>query len=331
MSDTFKAWWATEVDGKANVELTDVADSELPADEVTVGVKYSTINYKDGMAVQGNISKIMRAMPMAPGIDYAGVVEASDSDKFTVGDEVVLTGWGVGEGVSGGLSQRARAKADWLVKKPDGLSLQQTMAIGTAGFTAMMSVLALEDAGVTPDSGDVIVTGAAGGVGSVAVAILANLGYNVAASTGRESEHDYLKGLGATSIVPRSELSEPGRPLARETWAGGIDTVGSQILVNVLAATKSLGTVAVCGLAAGPDLPGTVLPFILRGVRIWGIDSVYCPAERRAQAWARLATDLPLDKLDAMTEVRPMADVPAVTADILKGQVRGRTVIDVNA
>jgi acrylyl-CoA reductase (NADPH) len=204
------------------------------------------------------------------------------------------------------------------------------MAIGTAGFTAMMGVLALEDAGVKPGAGEVIVTGAAGGVGSVAVALLANLGYGVAASTGRESEHDYLRQLGASSIVPRSELSERGRPLGRETWAGGIDTVGSQILVNVLAATKSLGTVAVCGLAAGADLPGTVLPFILRGVRIWGIDSVYCPAERRAQTWARLATDLPLDKLDAMTQVKAMADVPAVTADILKGQVRGRTVIDVN-
>jgi acrylyl-CoA reductase (NADPH) len=331
MSGTFKAWWATDVDGKANIELSDVADSDLAANEVTVGVKYSTINYKDGMAVQGNINKIMRSLPMAPGIDFAGVVEASDSDKFAVGDEVALTGWGVGEGVSGGLSQRARAKADWLVKKPEGLSLQQCMAIGTAGFTAMMSVLALEDAGVKPGDGEVIVTGAAGGVGSVAVAVLASLGYSVAASTGRESEHDYLKGLGAASIVPRSELSEKGRPLGRETWAGGIDTVGSQILVNVLAATKSLGTVAVCGLAAGPDLPGTVLPFILRGVRIWGIDSVYCPAERRAQAWTRLATDLPLDKLDALTQMKAMADVPAVTADILKGQVRGRTVIDVNA
>ncbi|MDA1099087.1 MAG: oxidoreductase [Proteobacteria bacterium] len=331
MSGTFKAWWATDVDGKVNVELCDVADAELPANEVTVAVKYSTINYKDGMAVQGNKSKIMRSLPMAPGIDYAGVVAASDSPDYRIGDEVVLTGWGVGEAVSGGLSQRARAKADWLVKKPDGLTLQQSMAIGTAGFTAMMSVLALEDAGVKPGDGDVIVTGAAGGVGSVAVAVLANLGYSVAASTGRESEHDYLRDLGASSIVPRSELSGPGRPLGRETWAGGIDTVGSHILVNVLAGIKSRGTVAVCGLAAGPDLPGTVLPFILRGVRIWGIDSVYCPAARRAQTWARLATDLPLDKLDAMTSVRPMADVPGITADILNGQVRGRTVIDVNA
>ena len=331
MSGKFKAWWATELDGKANVELSEVSDTDLGAGEVTVRVHYSTINYKDGMAVQGNISKIMRAMPMAPGIDYSGVVEASDNEKFAVGDEVVLTGWGVGENISGGLSQRARAKANWLVRKPDGLSLQQTMAIGTAGFTAMMSVLALEDAGVKPGDGEVIVTGAAGGVGSIAVTVLANLGYNVVASTGRESEHEYLKDLGASKILPREKLNEEGRPLGRETWAGGIDTVGSQILVNVLAQTKSLGTVAVCGLAAGPDLPGTVLPFILRGVRIWGIDSAYCPAERRAQAWTRLAADLPIEKLNAMTQIRPMADVPSIASDILKGQVRGRTVIDVNA
>ena len=331
MSGKFKAWWATELDGKSNVELMEVSDSDLEPGEVTVGVHYSTINYKDGMAVQGNISKIMRAMPMAPGIDYSGVVEASDNDKFAVGDEVVLTGWGVGENVSGGLSQRARAKANWLVRKPDGLSLQQTMAIGTAGFTAMMSILALEDAGVKPGNGDVIVTGAAGGVGSIAVAVLSNLGYNVVASTGRESEHEYLKDLGASEIVPRDDLNKEGRPLGRETWAGGIDTVGSQILANVLAQTKSLGTVAVCGLAAGPDLPATVLPFILRGVRIWGIDSAYCPEERRTQAWARLAADLPLEKLNAMTQVRPMEDVPSIASDILKGQVRGRTVVDVNA
>ena len=331
MSGKFKAWWATELDGISNVELMEVSDSDLEPGEVTVGVHYSTINYKDGMAVQGNISKIMRAMPMAPGIDYSGVVEASDNDKFAVGDEVVLTGWGVGENVSGGLSQRARAKANWLVRKPDGLSLQQTMAIGTAGFTAMMSILALEDAGVKPGNGDVIVTGAAGGVGSIAVAVLSNLGYNVVASTGRESEHEYLKDLGASEIVPRDDLNKEGRPLGRETWAGGIDTVGSQILANVLAQTKSLGTVAVCGLAAGPDLPATVLPFILRGVRIWGIDSAYCPEERRTQAWARLAADLPLEKLNAMTQVRPMEDVPSIASDILKGQVRGRTVIDVNA
>ena len=330
MSGKFKAWWATELDGKANVELVEVPDSDLEAGEVTVGVHYSTINYKDGMAIQGNISKIMRAMPMAPGIDYSGVVEASDNDKFTVGDEVVLTGWGVGENVSGGLSQRARAKAEWLVRKPEGLSLQQTMAIGTAGFTAMMSILALEDAGVKPESGDVIVTGAAGGVGSIAVAVLSNLGYNVVASTGREGEHEYLKNLGANKIVPRDDLNKEGRPLGRETWAGGSDTVGSHFLVNVLAQTKPLGTVAVCGLAAGPDLPGTVLPFILRGVRIWGIDSAYCPVERRVQAWTRLAEDLPLKKLNAMTQVRPMADVPSIASDILKGQVRDRTVIDVN-
>ncbi|MDP6344108.1 MAG: alcohol dehydrogenase catalytic domain-containing protein, partial [Alphaproteobacteria bacterium] len=217
MSGNFKAWWATDSDGKASVDLTELGEDALPEGEVTIAVKYSTVNYKDGLAFQGNKSKIMRNLPMAPGIDYAGVVEASDSPAFKAGDEVVLTGWGVGENHSGGYAQRTRAKADWLVRKPDGLSLQQTMAIGTAGFTAMMSVLALQDAGVKPGDGDVIVTGAAGGVGSVAVAVLANLGYSVAASTGRESEHDYLRGLGASSIVPRSDLSEPGRPLGRET------------------------------------------------------------------------------------------------------------------
>lgn len=331
MSATYRALWATETEGKVSVELTDLSDSDLPQGDVTIAVQYSTVNYKDGLAVQGNKSKIMRKLPMAPGIDYAGTVEASDSPDFKPGDEVVLTGWGVGERHSGGFAQKTRAKSEWLVKKPDGLSLQQTMAIGTAGFTSMLSVLALEEMGVTPDCGEVIVTGAAGGVGSVAVALLAKLGYRVAASTGRESEHDYLKGLGATSIVPRAELSEPGRPLGSERWAGAIDTVGSQVLANVLAQTNYGGTVAACGLAGGFDLPTTVMPFILRGVKLYGIDSVMCPRGPREKAWARLAQDLPTDKLDAMTTVRPLADVPAITADILKGQVRGRTVIDVNA
>ena len=248
-----------------------------------------------------------------------------------VGSEVVLTGWGVGERHSGGFAQKTRAKAEWLVKKPDGLSLQQCMAVGTAGFTSMLSVLALEEMGVTPDCGEIVVTGAAGGVGSVAVALLAKLGYRVAASTGRESEHDYLKGLGAQAIVPRAELSEPGRPLGSERWAGGIDTVGSQVLANVLAQTAYGGTVAACGLAGGFDLPTTVMPFILRGVRLYGVESVMCPRPKRAEAWQRLARDLPLDKLDAMTRLAPLSEVPAITADILKGQVRGRTVIDVGA
>lgn len=329
MSGAFKALWATESDSGVNIELTELGDTDLPEGDVTVAVKYSTVNYKDGLAVQGNKSKIMRRLPMAPGIDYAGVVEESGSSEFAAGDEVVLTGWGVGESHSGGFAQRTRAKSEWLVKKPAEMSLQQTMAVGTAGFTAMLCVMALEDMGIKPDDGEVIVTGAAGGVGSVAVAILANLGYQVAASTGRESEHGYLKDLGAASIVPRSELSEPGRPLARETWAGAVDTVGSQVLANVLAGTKYCGGVAACGLAGGFDLPTTVMPFILRGVRLWGVDSVMCPQPRRSEAWARIAKDLPLSKLDAMTTTRPLADVPEITADILKGQVRGRTVIDV--
>jgi acrylyl-CoA reductase (NADPH) len=331
MSATYRALWATETDGKVSVELKELGEAELPDGDVTVAVKYSTVNYKDGLAVQGNKSKIMRKLPMAPGIDYAGVVDASDSADFAPGDEVVLTGWGVGERHSGGFAQKTRAKSEWLVKKPDGLSLQQCMAIGTAGFTSMLSVLALEEMGVTPDCGEVVVTGAAGGVGSVAVATLAKLGYRVAASTGRESEHEYLTDLGAQSIVPRSELSEPGRPLGSERWAGGIDTVGSNVLANVLAQTAYGGTVAACGLAGGFDLPTTVMPFILRGVKLYGIDSVMCPRPRREQAWQRLATDLPADKLDAMTQVRPLDDVLAITGEILKGQVRGRTVIDVNA
>ena len=331
MSEPYKALWATDVDGKASVELTELSDADLPDGDVTVRVAYSTVNYKDGLAVGGNKGRIMRKLPMAPGIDYAGVVETSDSADFKPGDEVVLTGWGVGESHSGGLAQKTRAKAEWLVKRPEGLTLQQTMAIGTAGFTAMLSVMALEEHGVTPGEGEVIVSGAAGGVGSVAVALLAKLGYQVAASTGRDSLHGYLTDLGAASIVPRAELSEAGRPLGAERWAGGIDTVGSQILANILAAIRYGGTVAACGLAAGFDLPVTVMPFILRGVTLCGIESVYCPEPRRSQAWARLAQDLPLDKLDQMTTVRPLAEVPEIAAEILKGQVRGRTVVDVNS
>ena len=332
MADTYKAWWATaDDDGKASLALTELGAGDLPAGDVTVAVQYSNVNYKDGLAFQGNKSRIMRNLPMAPGIDYAGVVEASDSDDFSAGDEVVLTGWGVGENHSGGFAQRTRAKSEWLVKKPEGLSLQQCMAIGTAGFTAMLCVMALEESGVTSDCGTVLVTGAGGGVGSVAVALLAKLGYRVAASTGREALHDYLHGLGAESIVAREELAQEPRPMGKETWAGAVDTVGSQVLANVLSRINYGGAVAACGLAGGFDLPTTVMPFILRGVTLCGIDSVYCARPKRDQAWARLAQDLPIDKLDAMTSVRPMADMPEVTADILKGQVRGRTVIDVNA
>ena len=331
MAESFKALWATEADGKVAVALTELGEDDLPEGDVTVRVAYSTVNYKDGLAVQGNKNRIMRRLPMAPGIDFAGTVEASESADFQPGDEVVLTGWGVGESHSGGLAQKTRAKAEWLVKRPDGLSLKHCMAIGTAGFTAMLSVMALERMGVAPGAGEVVVTGAGGGVGSIATAILAKLGYEVAAVTGRERLHGYLEALGARSIVPREELSEQGRPLASERWAGGIDTVGSQVLANVLAGTRYGGTVAACGLAGGFDLPTTVMPFILRGVVLHGIDSVYCPADRRAEAWDRLARDVPLDKLQAITTIRPLADVPAVAAEILQGQVRGRTVIDVNA
>ncbi len=333
MSDTYRALWAEQgEDGKVAVALRDLGPDDLPEGDVTVDVRYSTVNYKDGLAVQGNKSKIMRALPMAPGIDYAGTVSASDSDAFKVGDEVVLTGWGVGERHSGGYAERTRAKADWLVRKPEGLDMAQCMAVGTAGLTAMLCVLALEDAGVEPGNGPVLVTGAAGGVGSVAVALLAARGFEVEALTGRvDSQGDYLKGLGAATLVPRDELAEAGRPLASERWAGAVDTVGSTILANVLAGMRYGGSVAACGLAGGFDLPTTVMPFILRGVNLLGVDSVYCPGPRRATAWQRLATDLPLDKLDAMTEIRPLADVPAITAEILKGQVRGRTVIDVTA
>ncbi len=332
MSDNYQALWATQNDdGKTDITLTTLTDADLPSGDVTVAIKFSTVNYKDGMAVQGNTNKIMRNLPMAPGIDYAGVVEASDNANYAAGDEVVLTGWGVGENHSGGFSQKTRIEGNKLVKKPAGLSMQQCMAVGTAGFTSMLCVMALEEMGVKPSDGEILVTGAAGGVGSVAVAILAKLGYDVVASTGRESTHEYLKDLGASRLMAREELSEASRPLGREVFAGAVDTVGSTTLANVLAQTKYGGTVAACGLAGGFDLPVTVMPFILRGVKLYGIDSVMCPQPKRGEAWARLSRDLPLDKLDAMTEVRPLADVPAITADILKGQVRGRTVIDCNA
>ncbi len=331
MADSYKALWATEADDKVSCAVTELTDADLPDGEVTVRIRYSTVNYKDGLAVNGNKSRIMRKFPMAPGIDYAGVVEASDSADFAPGDEVVLTGWGVGEFHSGGLAQKTRTKAEWLVRKPAALSLEQTMALGTAGFTAMLAVMALENHGVTPGDGEVVVTGAAGGVGSVAVALLAKLGHQVVASTGREAEHGYLEDLGAASILPRAEVSEPGRPLASERWAGGVDTVGSQVLANLLATTRRDGTIAACGLAGGFDLPMTVMPFILRGVTLAGIDSAFCPMPRRQAAWDRLGRDMPLDKLDAMTQVRGLDQVAEIAALILKGQVRGRTVIDVDA
>jgi acrylyl-CoA reductase (NADPH) len=305
------------------VELT---DDSLPEGDVTVDVAYSSLNYKDGLAVTGQ-GRIARNLPMVCGIDLAGTVAESESPDWQVGDEVVLTGWGLSEVHPGGYTTRQRVRSDWLVARPEGLSLQQTMAVGTAGFTAMLAVLALEDAGVRPDSGPVLVTGAGGGVGSVAVAVLAKLGYEVDASTGRADTHDYLRGLGASGIVDRAELSGEAKPLGSERWAGAVDTVGSTTLANVLSQIRRAGAVAACGLAGGPDLPATVMPFILRGVSLLGIDSVMCPMPRRRRAWERLGEDLSTDTLDAMTEVHGFDEVPELAERILAGRTRGRVVI----
>jgi acrylyl-CoA reductase (NADPH) len=308
--------------------LQRLTDSDLPDGDVTVAVQYSSLNYKDGLAVTGK-GKILRSFPLICGIDLAGTVEASDSPDWSAGDEVLVTGWGLSESHSGGFTQRQRVRSEWLTAKPAALTLQQTMAIGTAGLTAMLCVLALEDSGLTSAvDGEVLVTGAGGGVGSVAVAVLSKLGYRVAASTGRTETHDYLRGLGASTIVDRKDLSEPGRPLDKERWAAAVDTVGSQTLATVLAQTRYRGAVAACGLAGGSDLPTTVLPFILRNVSLLGIDSVMCPADVRARAWERLAADLPTDLLDSLTTVEPMTRVPELAEQILAGKTQGRVVID---
>jgi putative YhdH/YhfP family quinone oxidoreductase len=321
---TFAAIVATEPGPAALAELS---DADLPDGNVTVDVAWSSLNYKDGLAVSGK-GKIMRSHPMVAGIDLAGVVSSSDDPVWKPGDEVLVTGWGLSESHPGGFTQRQRVRSEWLTRKPDGLTLQQTMAVGTAGLTAMLCVLALEGAGVAPGDGEVVVTGAGGGVGSVAVAVLAGLGHAVAASTGRAETHDHLRDLGATTIVDRGELATAGRPLDKERWAGGVDTVGSQTLATVLAQTRYRGAVAACGLAGGNDLPTTVLPFILRNVSLLGIDSVSCPQDVRAEAWRRLGRDLRTDLLDAMTTVEPMSKVPELAERILAGQTRGRVVID---
>ena len=331
MTETFRALMARETDGKAACEFEDLTIDDLPEDgDAVVSVAYSTLNYKDGLAVTGNQGKVMRNLPMVPGIDLAGIVESPGNSDLKPGDEVVVTGWGLSETAWGGYAQKARLNSDWLLPLPDGISLQQSMAIGTAGFTAMLSVMTLEHMGLEPSQGEVLVTGAAGGVGSVAVAVLANRGYEVAASTGRAETHDYLRSLGAKSIVDRAELEEDGGPMRKVRWAGGVDTVGSKILVNAMAQIKPNGSIAVCGLAAGADLPATVIPIILRGVSLLGINSVFVSNEKRKRAWQRLAKELPMDLLDSMTEVVPFAELPRLAGEILKGQVRGRTVIDVN-
>lgn len=330
MSESLRAIVAEEIDGKVRGRLKELTVDDLPEGDVLVAIAYSTLNYKDGLAVTGT-GRIARSLPMVCGIDFAGTVVESTASDYRAGDKVVLTGWGLSETRWGGYSQRQRVKSEWLVPLPEGLSLKQAMAVGTAGFTAMLGVMALEGNGVRPGDGKVLVTGAGGGVGSVSVALLADLGYEVTASTGRSETHDYLRGLGAAEIIDRATLAEKGRPFDKERWAGAIDTVGGQTLATVLAQSRYGGVVAACGLAGGTDLPATVLPFILRGVKLIGIESVYCPKEPRLAAWQRLARDLDLGKLAAMTTIEPMSRVPELAEDILKGRVRGRVVIDVNA
>ena len=321
-----------EKDGDAAVaRLRELDESALPAGDVTVAVEYSTLNYKDGLALSPNGGGIVRAWPHVAGIDFAGVVEASSDARYKPGDKVVLTGWRVGEVHWGGYAQKARVKANWLVPLPGGLTTRQAMAVGTAGFTAMLAVMALEEHGLTPDKGEVLVTGASGGVGSVAVAVLARLGYSVAAVTGRAETAGYLRELGASRIVAREELAEVvKRPLETETWAGCIDSVGGAMLARLLGQMKYGASVASVGLAGGAGLPASVIPFILRGVNLLGIDSVMKPYPDRVRAWGRIVTDLPMEKLEAMIRPAVLEDLPGLGAAILKGEVQGRVVVDVN-
>ncbi|WP_295502001.1 MDR family oxidoreductase [Limnohabitans sp. Rim8] len=326
---TYQALQIERNDAGYGCTLQTLDDSALPEGDVTVQVDYSTVNYKDGLAITGK-SPVVRKFPLTPGIDLSGTVTESQHPLFKVGDQVVLNGWGVGESHSGGLAQKARLKGDWLVKLPAAFTSRQAMAIGTAGYTAMLCVMALQKHGFTPDSGDILVTGAGGGVGSVAIALLAKLGYRVVASTGRLQEADYLRQLGAADVMDRAELSAPGKPLAKERWAGVVDTVGSHTLANACASTKYGGVVTACGLAQGMDFPSSVAPFILRGVTLAGIDSVMAPRAVREAAWARLAQDLDTAQLERMTREVGLADAVALGAEILAGQVRGRVVVNVN-
>ncbi|MEP3635302.1 MAG: acryloyl-CoA reductase [Shimia thalassica] len=319
-------------DGLASATIKEIGEDQLPEGNVTVAIEYSTVNYKDGLCLSAKGGGLVRNYPHIPGIDFAGTVESSDDDRYKAGDKVVLTGWRVGEMHWGGYAQKARVNADWLVPLPAGLTPQQAMAVGTAGFTSMLAVMALEDHGLKPGQGPVLVTGAAGGVGSVATAILANLGYEVAGVTGRPDTEDYLKSLGATQIVPREDLNETTkRPLEAETWAGCVDAVGGEMLARVLGQMKYGGSVSAVGLAGGAGLPATVIPFLLRGVNLLGIDSVMQPYENRLRAWERIAKDLPMDKLEAMVKPATLSDLPQLGADILQGLVKGRVVVDVNA
>ena len=325
---TFRAIVIEKTEAGQKVGLTDFDEANLMDGDVTVRVEWSTVNYKDGLALTGK-SAVVRRFPMIPGIDFAGEVEASSHPDWKPGDKVILNGWGTGETHLGGYAEKARVKGQWLVRLPASMSPREAMAIGTAGYTAMLAVMALERHGIKPAHGPVVVTGAAGGVGSVAIALLAKLGFQVTASTGRREEADYLKGLGATEIIDRNELSAVGKPLAKERFAGGIDSVGSTTLANVLSMTKYGGAVAACGLAGGMDLPGSVAPFILRGVSLLGIDSVMCPLPVRNEAWGRLESGLDRGKLEGMTREIGLAEVIPVAGTILEGRVRGRIVVKI--
>jgi len=324
----FKAVVLDKSDSGQTVQLTTFDETDLMDGDVTVGIEWSTVNYKDGLALTGK-APVVRRFPMIPGADFAGTVESSTHPRWNAGDKVILNGWGLGETRLGAYAEKARVKGDWLVRLPPSMSARDAMAIGTAGYTAMLAIMALERAGLTPARGPVIVTGAAGGVGSVAVALLAKLGYAVTASTGRPAEAAYLKALGAAEVIERTELTGPPRPLGKERWAGGIDAVGSTTLANVLSMTRYGGIVAACGLAGGMDLPATVAPFILRGVSLIGIDSVMCPLRLREAAWDRLVADLDKGKVAAMTSEIDLADVIEAGRRIVDGQVRGRIVVKI--
>ena len=325
----FRALVLHEEGGKVVPRIEAVDEALLPSGEVTVAVECSTLNYKDGMILQG-IGRLVRIYPHVPGIDFAGTVQHSESPEFAPGDPVILTGWRVGETQWGGYAEKARVKASYLVRRPDGLTARQTMAIGTAGLTAMLAVMALERHALRPGSGDVLVTGAAGGVGSTAVSLLSQLGYRVVASTGRPELRDYLTELGAADLIDRSILAAKlGRPLDSERWAGAVDAVGGATLATILTQLNYRASVAACGLAGGSDLPATVIPFLLRGVNLLGIDSVMCPRDERTEAWRRLARDLPLDRLEQMSQTVPLSALPDLAPKILKGEVRGRVVVDV--
>jgi len=328
---TFKALVLNQKDGNTTHSIENLTQNDLPDGDVQIAVEYSSLNFKDALAITGE-GKIVRQWPMVPGIDLAGTVSGSDSAKFKVGDHVVLTGWGVGERYWGGYTQTARVKSDWLVPLPYGMDSYQAMALGTAGLTAMLCVMTLDEANVTPDKGTVLVTGAAGGVGSVAIAILASIGYRVAALTtpGQEHTHDYLRKLGAAEVISGSEWAETPRSLETQRWSGAIDTVGSKVLARVLSEVKYGGAVAACGLAGGTDLPTSVMPFILRGVSLRGVDSVMCPIPRRKDAWARLARDLPKIALTNIAKIVTLEEVPSHAEEMLRGRHKGRVVIDLN-